>query len=159
MQIRSVLILAAVGAAALSSSARAGGCEGGACYRAVVQPPVYGVVSQNVLVRPPQVFTRTIPGAYASLSEPVLVAPPRQVWQVTYDAAGQPIGCWVTAPAQFAVQHRRVMVRPPQVVQEATPGVYANVARKVLIQPARAGWEPIGGYGGGYGPAFGYAGY
>jgi hypothetical protein len=44
------------------------------------------------------------------------------------------------------------MVRPPQVVQEATPGIYGTFYRKVLVQPARSGWEPIGGgYGAGYG--------
>ena len=54
-------------------------------------------------------------------------------------------------PAQYAVQYRRVMVRPPQMVQEATPAVYGVVNRKVLVQPARSDWEPIGGgYGGGY---------
>jgi len=76
---------------------------------------------------------------------------PRKVWQVTCGPYGEAIGCWATAPAQYAVQRRHVMVRPPQVVQEATPAVYGVFSRKVLIQPARSGWEPIGGYGAGYG--------
>src|SRR4051812_8768405 len=144
--LRSLLFPVAIGAAALGSSAAwAGGCYRAACYRHVVQPPVYGVVSENVLVQPPQAFARTIPGEYASFSEKVLVAPPRKVWQVTRGPHGEVIGCWVTTPAKYAVQPRSVMVRPPQVVQETTPGVYGTFHRKVLVQPARSGWEPIGG--------------
>ena len=53
MTFRSVLFMAAVlgGATIASSAARAGGCYGEACYRHVVQPPVYGVVSENVMIR------------------------------------------------------------------------------------------------------------
>lgn len=142
------ILFAAIAAAALGSPAAwAGGCYGAACYRHVVQPAVYGVVSERVMVQPPQVYARTIPGEYAAFAEKVLVAPPRKVWQVTRGPYGEAVGCWVTAPAQYAVQHRRVMVRPPQVVQEAVPGVYGTLHRKVLVQPARSGWEPVG-YGG-----------
>jgi hypothetical protein len=129
----------------------AGGCYGAACYRHVVHPPVYGAVVEKVVLQPPQVFARTIPGEYASYAEKTLIAPPGKVWQVTRDAYGRTVGCWVPVPARYAVQHRRVMVRPPQVVQDATPGIYGTLYRKVLVQPAQSAWEPIGGYGAGYG--------
>lgn len=155
MNMRPVLF-AVVGAAALGSPAAwAGGCYGEACYRYVAQPAVYGVASEQVMLQQPQVYARTIPGAYASVADKVLVAPPRKVWQVRRGPYGEAVGCWVTLPAQYAVQHRSVMVRPPQVVQETTPGVYGVLHRKVLLQPARSGWEPIGGYV----AAGGYAGF
>src|SRR5215210_1833781 len=46
----------------------------------------------------------------ASFAEKTLIAPPRKVWQVTRDAYGQTVGCWVTVPGRYAVHHRRVMV-------------------------------------------------
>jgi hypothetical protein len=63
----------------VSSAVSAGGCYGAACYRHVVQPPVYGAVAEKVVLQPPQVFTRTIPGEYASFAEKTLVAPPGKV--------------------------------------------------------------------------------
>src|ERR1044072_4603007 len=108
MKFRSVLSITTVlGGALMSSVAWAGGCYGEACYRHVVQPPVYGVISEKVMLQAPQVYARAIPGEYAAVSEKVLIAPPRKVWQVTRGPYGEALGCWVTAPAQYALQHRR----------------------------------------------------
>jgi hypothetical protein len=65
---RSIFFSAIIGTLTLGSSAAwAGGCCGAACYRHVVHPPVYGAVAEKVVLQPPQVFARTIPGEYASL--------------------------------------------------------------------------------------------
>ena len=159
MSLRTVLVSAAFAVAALGASAAwaGGGCYSAACYRRVVQPPVYGMAAEGVVLQPPQVLARTVPGEYASVAEKVLVSPPRKVWQVKRDAYGREIGCWVTVPAQYAVQHRQVMVSPPQVVQETMPGIYGTVYSRVLVQPARSSWVPIGGHGGYVG--VGYGGY
>jgi hypothetical protein len=130
---------------ALSATAAAAGGEPCAdCYRHVVHPPVYGVEHERVMIRAPRTHTHVIPAEYKVVAETVLVAPARKVWQVSVDAHGQKVGCWVTIPAQYATQHRRVMVRPEQIVPVAIPAEYGTVARKVLIQPARQAWEPIG---------------
>lgn len=144
-----------------SSSALAGGfgCGGADCYRHVVSPPVYGAVAEPVMVRPPHHYTAITPGEFTVVSERVLVAPPGRVWQVSRDAYGNTVGCWVTTPARYAVRHRQVMVRPPQLVRHYQPAQYAVQHRRVLVQPARSGWEPIGGgyarpsYAGGYADA------
>ena len=148
------LLAAAAFTVLASSPALAGGygCGGAECYRRVVTPPVYGTVSQQVLVRPPQSFTSTVPGEFTTVSERVLIAPASRVWQVSQDAYGGTVGCWVTVPARYAVRHRQVMVRAPQVVRHYQPAQYAVQQRQVLVQPGRAGWAPVGGsYAGGYG--------
>jgi hypothetical protein len=114
------------------------------CYRHVVQPPVYGTVAEQVMVQAPRTYAETIPGDYQTVSETVMVAPARKVWQVTRDAYGNLVGCWVETPARYAVQHRQVMIRPPSVVRHTSPAVYATQHRQVLVQPARSGWEPVG---------------
>jgi hypothetical protein len=44
-------------------------------------------------------------------------------------------------------------VQPGQSIPETLPPEYASVSRRVLVQPARSGWVPVGyGGGGGYGP-------
>ncbi len=168
------------------------GC-GGSCYRKVVHPPVYSSVSETVMVqpgmtrfhhipaeyqtvdetvmvRPEQTIAHPIPAQYGTVSETVIVAPASKQWQVSRDAYGQEIGCWVHVPAQYAVrQHtvvvqpgsvqyetipaqyatrsRTVMVRPGGVQREFVPPVYAAREREVMVSPATAGWEPIGGHG------------
>lgn len=162
MRVRSILA-SAFGLAALATPAFAGGgggCIG--CYRHVVTPPVYGTVAETVMVRAPRTVAHTIPGAYETVAEKVLVAPPRKVWQVTRDAYGQLVGCWVVVPARYAVRHRTVMVRAPQLVHETIPPVYATRHREVLVRPASAGWQPIGahgGYGFGHTGRIGHGGY
>lgn len=153
---------ALLGASFLLSAAPAlagGGCE--TCYRHVVQPPVYGSVAERVMVRAPHTVHRHVPPAYETVAERVLVSPARKVWQVTRGPHGEPVGCWVMVPARYAVEHRQVMVRPPEVVPYAVPGVYATRHRQVMVQPGYAGWQPLGrsgGYapGGGDGEGYGY---
>lgn len=142
---------------AVSSAAQAGGCGGAECYRHVNTPPVYGAVSERVLVRPAETVYRTIPPVYETVPERVLVAPGGRVWQTRRDAYGELIGCWVDVPPRYAVRHRRVLVQPAQTIPETIPPEYASVRRRVLVQPARSGWVPAnygpGGYPGTFGPS------
>ena len=149
MRVRSIVLPAVVGLSALASPALAGGCVN--CYRHVVTPPVYGSVAEQVMVRAPRTVAHAIPGEYGSVAESVLVSPPRKVWQVTRGPHGEAIGCWVVIPAQFAVRHRTVEVRAPQVVHETIPAAYATHHRTVVVQPGSSGWQPIGGGFGGHG--------
>ena len=165
MRVRSTLPPAAFGLAALASPALAGGYDCIGCYRHVVTPPVYGTVSEQVMVRAPRTVAHTIPGEYGSVSERVMISPPRKECMVTRDPYGNAVGCWVVVPAQYAVQRRAVMVRAPQVVHETVPPVYATHQRTVMVQPGSSGWQPMapyrGRYGGGYGAGYGagYGGY
>src|SRR5829696_6881943 len=149
MRVRSIVLPAVVGLSALASPALAGGCVN--CYRHVVTPPVYGSVAQEVMVRAPRTVAHAIPGEYGSVAETVLVSPPRKVWQVARGPHGEAIGCWVVILAQFAVRHRTVEVRPPQVVHETIPAAYATHHRTVVVEPGSSGWQPIGGGFGGHG--------
>jgi hypothetical protein len=72
-----------------------------------------------------------------------MISPPRKEWMVTRDAFGNAVGCWVVVPAQYAVRHRTVMVRAPQVVHETVPPVYASHRRTVMVQPGTSGWQPM----------------
>ncbi|RZK97182.1 MAG: hypothetical protein EOO66_03710 [Methylobacterium sp.] len=152
-----ISLAAIAGAVITLSSAQAGGCGGAECYRHVNTPPVYGAVSEQVLVRPAETVYRTIPPVYETVSERVLVAPGGRVWQTRRDAYGALIGCWVDVPPQYAVRRRRVLVQPAQTVPETVPPQYASVRRRVLVQPARSGWVPAnygqGGYPGAFGPS------
>lgn len=154
--------IALAGAAILVSAAAAqagGHCHGSACYRLVKTPPAYETVSEQVMVRPAQRIARHIPAEYGSVaetvvvrpertvarhipavygttSEKVMVAPARQEWRVTYDAHGNKVGCWVKVPAQYAVQHRQVVIREAQVAHETIPAVTSVRHRKVVVRPA-----------------------
>lgn len=157
-------LAAMVGAVLLASAAQAGGCAGAECYRHVSTPPVYGAVSERVLVRPAETVYRTTPTIYDTVSEQVLVAPGGRVWETRRDAYGSLVGCWVDVPPRFATRHRRVLVQPAQSIPETIPAEYASVQRRVLVEPARAGWVPapevgaLGGLGHG-GPGYRQAGY
>jgi hypothetical protein len=137
-----IVIPALAGLVLSTGMASAGGTPCTTCYRKVVHPPVYGVQHERVMVRAPRTLTQVIPAEYTTVAETVLVEPARKVWQVSYDAHGQKVGCWVTVPARYATQHRKVLVRAEQVVPVAIPAVYGHVSRKVLVEPARAAWEP-----------------
>jgi hypothetical protein len=139
-----IVVPALAGLALSASAALAGGAPCATCYRHVVHPPVYGVEHERVMVRAPRTHTHVIPAEYATVAETVQVSPARKVWQVSVDAHGRKVGCWVTVPAQYAVRHRKVLVRPEQIIPVAIPAVYGTVFRKVLVEPARSGWEPIG---------------
>jgi hypothetical protein len=154
-----VISAALVGATLLAPAAMAGGCGGAECYRHVSTPPVYGSVSERVLVRPASTVYRHTPPIYETVSEQVLVAPGGRVWQTKRDHYGQLVGCWVDIPPRFSVRHRRVLVEPGRAIPETIPAEYASVHRRVLVAPARAGWVPAGGhgaYGGRYASHGGY---
>lgn len=145
---RTFIIAAALGGMAFAGPAMAGGCYGGECYRYAVTPPVYATEQQNVLVRPPRTIYRTVPPVYDTVEERVLVAPGGRFWQESRGPGGELIGCWVSTPPRFALRRRTVLVRPAETVPETFPPEYATVSRRVLVAPARAGWVPVGGYGG-----------
>lgn len=175
-------VLAALAAGAGSAEA------GNACYRKVHTAPVYGTYTKHVLVRPAETRFRKIPAEYATVSEQikvrpaqriahhvpavtkticetVMIKPARRVWQVSYDAAGNQVGCWVTKPAVYGNRYRtvvvrqasvrysvipaeyrtiskRVLVRPAKLVQHTIPAVYASRTYTKMISPGRAAWQP-----------------
>lgn len=184
VQIATLVILASSGAAVAGGS----GCVN--CYEKVVTPPVYrtvhetvvvrpaqtvahvtpaqyGTVHEKVVVRPAHTVARTIPAEMGTVAETVMVSPARKEWQVSVDAHGRTVGCWVVIPAQYATRHRHVVVRPAQVVHQHVPAIYGTQARTVMtrpaavhhqvipaeyatrqrhemVAPATAGWAPIG---------------
>jgi hypothetical protein len=189
---RSLKIL--FGAAAFLAStglAQAGGSGCQTCYKHVTHPAQYRTVDETVLVRPAQTVAhrtpaefgtvhekvvlqpahtvaREIPAQMGTVAEQVMVSPARKEWQVTRDAHGHAVGCWVKIPAQYAVQHRTVVVRPAQVVHETVPAVYGTRSRQVMVRapqvhhevipaqyatrqrtemvaPASSSWQPVGG--------------
>lgn len=149
--------LAALAGAVLFAASAQAGCGGADCYRHVSSPPVYGAVSERVLVRPAETVYRTTPPIYDTVSEQVLVAPGGRVWQTRRDAYGELIGCWVDIPPRYAARHRRVLVEPGRTIPETIPAEYASVQRRVLVAPARFGWVPArGGHDDGYGGGLGF---
>ncbi len=186
-----ISLLSAVAVALTSVAAQAGGgCQN--CYQKVVHPAQYqtvaekvlvrpaqsvahttpaeyGVVHEKVMVRPAQTVARHIPAVMGAVAETVMVSPARKEWQVTRDAHGREVGCWVKIPAQYATHHRTVVVRPGQTVHDVIPAAYATQARHVMVRPAQvhhqvipaeygvrhrtemvapptASWQPVGGH-------------
>lgn len=156
--LQSTFLLAALAAspAALASDY---GCDGD-CYRKVHLPPVYesvpelyvarqghtvsryvppsyGTVTEPLVTRPARTVARVTPASFSVVTEKVQVTPARREWQVSYDAAGREIGCWVDVPATYALRKRRVMVRPEQVTYVTVPEQVALVPRTVMTHPAR----------------------
>ena len=110
------LITAAVGAAALSTSASAG-CFG--CY-APPPPPCVTCYQQQVI--PPQ---------FQTYNETVMVAPGRRIAHRT--------------PARYEtiMVPKTVMVEPEGVQFEEVPPQYATVQRTEMVAPARAYMVPV----------------
>ena len=138
---------------------------GNECYRRVVSPAEYRTVAERVLVEPerqvaeyvPAVtqsveetvviepaheLTQTIPAEYGTVEDSVLVSPARRVWQVR-DHYGETIGCWVTIPATYAYQERRVVVRPEQYRTIEVPAVTATRTREEIVEPAHSVYHTI----------------
>ncbi len=176
---------------AVSSLPAAAGCSGSGCYQQVVTPPVYATQHHEVLVAPGRRIAHRVPAQYQTVEETVVVRGERQIphhvpaeystvaetfmvspggrsWQVSTDAHGRTVGCWVDTPAQYSTRHRQVMVRPASTEYETIPAVtatrartqlvrpasveveviapqYQTIARQVMVQPASASWAPISG--------------
>lgn len=149
-----------------AGAAQAGGCHGSACYNLVNTPPVYGTVDETYQVQPPQVQRRVVPAEYDTVTDTVMIAPARQIphhraavydtvtekvlispatrrWEVTRDAWGRTVGCWVDVPAQYGYQSRRVEVSPATVEYETVPAVYTQRQRKVMVRPTEVVREEI----------------
>lgn len=149
-----------------ASAAQAGGCRGSACYNLVTAPPVYGTVNETVQVRPALTQRRVIPAEYETVTDNVMIAPERRIprhraavyetvtekvliapatrrWDVTRDAWGNTVGCWVDVPAQYGYQSRRVEVSPASVEYEMVPAVYTQRQRKVMVRPTEVVREEI----------------
>ncbi len=159
-----ILVTTAAFAGSMGLASAGGHCE--TCYQKVVTPPlyrnvaeqvmvrpaqslahttpaVYGTVHEKVLVRPAHSVAREIPGQLGTVAEQVLLSPARKDWQVTRDAHGREIGCWVKIPAQYGVQHKTVVIRPAQIVHETIPAVYESRARQVMVRPAQVHHQVI----------------
>jgi hypothetical protein len=66
-----------------------------------------------------------------------MVSGPTRRWDVTRDAHGRTVGCWVEVPAQYALRTRTVLVAPASVDYEIVPAVYAHRQRKVMVRPTQ----------------------
>jgi hypothetical protein len=152
---RLALILGALIGTAGAAQAGQGGC-GGECYREATLPPVYGTVSERVLVRPSRTYDIVTPAEYQTVQETVEVAPARREWQVSYDQYGQRVGCWVNLPARYAVRQRTVMMRPATSTPYTQYPVYGTREHTVQVEPARRAWVPAGQGGPRYGQPDGY---
>jgi len=151
------IIVAAGALTAITAPAFADGhCE--RCFRREVRPAVYGVVQQNVVVRPaqvqrefvppqtaivhqrvqvapPRVVQRHVPAEVAVVPEAVQIAPARRVWTRTVDAHGREIACERTMPARYGVVNRHVVVRPARVETTVVPAQEAVVQREIVVRP------------------------
>jgi hypothetical protein len=162
--LRSLPLATAILGASIAAAQAGGGCK--TCYEKVVHPPVYrtvpetvlvrpaqtvahttpaeyGTVHEKVLVRPAQTVARHIPAVMSTVAETVMVAPARKEWQVKVDAHGRKIGCWVKIPAQYATQHKTVVVRPAGTVHDVIPAQYGMQARTVMVRPAQVHHQVI----------------
>ncbi len=162
------VILSGVSIAMLTfvSTAAQAGCHGSACYQQVVTAPVYASESHQVLVAPARRIAHRTPAQYNTVQETVVVQPERRIahrtpaqystvaetvmvspggrhWQVSTNAHGQTVGCWVDTPAQYTTQHRQVVTRPAGVEYETIPAVTATRARTVLARPAGVEIEEV----------------
>lgn len=149
-----------------ATAAEAGGCRGSACYNLVSAPPVYGTIDETYQVRPAQVQRRVVPAEYETVIDNVMIAPERRIghrraavydtvtekvliapatrrWDVTRDAWGNTVGCWVDVPAQYGYQSRRVVVSPATIEYETVPAVYTQRQRKVMVRPTEVVREEI----------------
>jgi hypothetical protein len=143
MLLRTLVVAAAMAVGASASGALASASDCVACYRHVVRPPVSRAVSERVVLHPGQTVARTVLPRYETVAERVLIAPARNVWQVTRGPRGEAIGCWVAVPAQYAVRHRSVMLRPAGIVTEAIPAASMTRVRSVVVDRGGPAWEPI----------------
>ena len=149
-----------------ASAAQAGGCGSSACYNLVNTPPVYGSIDETYQVRPAQTQHRVVPAEYETVTDTVMIAPERRIphhraavyetvteqvmvapatrrWEVTRDAWGNTVGCWVDVPARYGYQSRRVEVSPATVDYETVPAVYTQRQRKVMVRPTQVVREEI----------------
>ncbi len=152
---RRIPMLAILAASALSLAAvaaKAGAPCVGQCYEKVATPPSVGVVEEQVMVSPGRIVAyqtpaqfavvpnpktiipehivaRYAPAKFATVTEEVMISPPGKRWEVTRDASGREIGCWVETPAKFVTRQRSVMIKPPVTL-------YHRVRQVADMQPA-----------------------
>lgn len=164
MKLSMRLAIAGIVGLGASPALAGGGCGGSRCYREDYTPAQYETVQERVLLRAPRTYARVIPAEYGQVSETVMVSPGGRTWQVTRDAYGRAVGCWVDVPARYATRHRTVQVSAEQVVPVAVPAVYGTRSHTVQVSAPQRTWVPIGGgsfgggsFGGGFssGAAFG----
>ena len=155
------VLLTGVSAVAFSiiGLATASACNGSQCFERVVSPPLYATQQQTVMVAPPRVVSHVRPAEFGTVDEPVVIRPARRIghvipgevqnvaetvmvspgsrrWQVTTDAWGRTVGCWVDVPAQYVTRYHQVQTRPAQVVEEHIPAVIGVQQRTVMVRPA-----------------------
>ena len=155
------IVLSAASAAFVSliGATTASACSGSQCFEQVVSPPLYasehrtvlvqpervinhvrpaqyGVVNEPVVIRPEQRIGHIVPAKIRQIAETVMVHPPTRRWEVTTDAWGRTVGCWVEIPAKYVTQYRDVVVHPAHVVEERIPAVIGLQQRSVMVRPA-----------------------
>jgi hypothetical protein len=119
--------------------------------RRVSVPATYRTVTETVVVRPGAARVETIPAEYRTVREPVVVQPGRWDWRparlvggawprdprhVWTDPYGEVFWLVWTPPVTREVA-RQVLVRPARTETFTDPPVTRQVTRRVIDQPAR----------------------
>lgn len=100
-------------------------------------PSRYETYEERVLVSPERTVKRVIPGQYQTSTSLVQVTPARKYWQVGYDTFGHIRGWWETMPARYVQEPREIGNKRPVVVYEKVPAVYKTRMRTVKVRSAR----------------------
>ena len=103
--------------------------------REQVVPAQYEYVTDRVMVEPERRIAQTRPAVIGTVTEKVMIAPATRRWEVTRDANGETIGCWVDVPAQYGYQSRTVEMVAASVDYISIPAVYEERQRKVMVRP------------------------
>jgi len=100
-----------------------------------VVPAQYEYVTDRVMVEPERRIAQTRPAVIGTVTDKVMIAPATRRWEVTRDANGETIGCWVDVPAQYGYQSRTVEMVAASVDYITIPAVYEERQRKVMVRP------------------------
>lgn len=103
--------------------------------REQVVPARYEYVTDRVMVEPERRIAQTRPAVIGTVTDYVMLAPATRRWEVTRDANGETIGCWVDVPAQYGYQSRTVEMVAASVDYITIPAVYEDRQRKVMVRP------------------------
>lgn len=100
----------------------------GQCFARVTVPAVYETYTEETVVRPEYVGSRTIPPRYEMVDTQVLVSPPRTEQ--------------VTIPAVYRTVRETVMVAPERQEPVTIPARWQTYTERVMVRPAYVTWKP-----------------
>lgn len=114
-------------------------------YKTEVIPPVYGTVTDTVVIRKSYVKKVVIPAEYEVTTEDVLVTPATTKWQkgkadascLSANPADCQVWCLVEVPAVYKKVTKKVLKTPASSREEVVPAEIKLVERKVVLEPAK----------------------